>query len=146
MATIGVDCQLILDGTGYFVKSGSYHMKQPRLRKAVARADGDNSYVDLGPGRRIWSIVILCKNDLLRYDGTPTGLTGQQYRDALRASYTNSAGSTILYSDPLNSTAVAVHFDAYQEIIYDLHSQQVPLATGNAPALSYEVQIELLEA
>lgn len=146
MATIGVDCQLILDGTGYFVKPGSYHMKQPRLRKVVARADGDISYVDLGPGRRTWSIVILCKNDLLRYDGTPAGLTGQQYRDALRTSYSNSVGSTILYSDPLNSSPVAVHFDAYQEIIYDLHSQQVPLATGSSPALSYEVQIELVEA
>jgi hypothetical protein len=91
-------------------------------------------------------MVILCKNDLLRYDGTPTGLTGQQYRDALRTSYINSAGNTIQYSDPLNASPVTVHFDSYQEIIYDLHSQQVPLATGNAPSLSYEVQIELVEA
>jgi hypothetical protein len=146
MATIGIDCQLILDGTGYFVKPGSYHMKQPRIRKAITRADGDISYVDLGPGRRTWSMVILCKNDLLRYDGTPTGLTGQQYRDALRTSYINSAGNTIQYSDPLNGSPITVHFDSYQEIIYDLHSQQVPLATGNTPALSYEVQIELVEA
>jgi hypothetical protein len=146
MATIGIDCQLILDGTGYFVKPGSYHMKQPRIRKVITRADGDISYVDLGPGRRTWSMVILCKNDLLRYDGTPTGLTGQQYRDALRTSYINSAGNTIQYSDPLNASPVTVHFDSYQETIYDLHSQLVPLATSNAPALSYEVQIELVEA
>jgi hypothetical protein len=145
MATIGVDCELILDGTGYFVKPGSYTMKQQRIRKATVRADGDISYVDLGPGRRMWSMVLLCKNDLLRYDGTPTGLTGQQYRDALRTSYSNSTASSVLYSDPLNATSVAVHIDSYKEIVYDLHVQQVPLATGNTPALSYEVTIELLE-
>ncbi len=146
MATIGVDCEIILDGTGYFVKAGSYHMKQPRIRKATTRADGSLSYVDLGPGRRVWSMVILCKNDLLRYDGTPTGLTGQQYRDALRTSYSHSTGATVLYSDPLNGTPIAVHIDAYAESIPDLHAQQVPLATGASPALSYEVTLELLEA
>lgn len=145
MATIGVDCELILDGTGYFIKPGSYRMKQPRTRKATIRADGDIAYVDLGPGRRTWSMVILCKNDLTRYDGTPTGLTGQQYRDALRTSYSNSTGTSVLYSDPLNATPVAVHIDTYTEIVYDLHVQQVPLATGNPVGLSYEVTIELLE-
>ena len=63
---IGIDCELVLDGMGYFVKPGSYHMKQPRIRKATTRADGGLSYVDLGPGKRIWSIIVLCKNDLLR--------------------------------------------------------------------------------
>lgn len=143
---IGIDCELILDGTGYFVKPGSYHMKQPRIRKATVRADGGLAYVDLGPGKRTWSMVILCINDLLRYDSTPTGLTGQQYRDALRASYANWIGATVQYSDPLNAAAVAVHFDAYSEIVVDLHVQQVSLATGGSPGLSYEVTIELVEA
>ncbi len=143
---IGIDCELILDGTGYFVKPESYHMKQPRIRKATVRADGGLAYVDLGPGKRTWSMVILCMNDLLRYDGTPTGLTGQQYRDALRASYSNAIGATVQYSDPLNAAPVAVHFDAYTEIVVDLHVQQVPLATGGSPGLSYEVTIELVEA
>jgi hypothetical protein len=141
---IGIDCELILDGTGYFVKPGSYHMKQPRIRKATVRADGGLAYVDLGPGKRTWSMVILCMNDLLRYDGISTGLTGQQYRDALRASYSNAIGATVQYSDPLNA-AVAVHFDAYSELVVDLHVQQVPLATGGSPGLSYEVTIELVE-
>lgn len=143
---IGVDCEFILDGTGYFAKPRSYRMKQPRIRKATIRADGGLSYVDLGPGKRIWSIVVLCKNDMLRYDGTPTGLTGQQYRNALRTSYTSSIGSTVQYTDPLNATPVAVHIDSYEETVFDLHIQQVPLATGNTPGLSYEVAIELLEA
>lgn len=146
MATIGVDCELILDGTGYFTKPGTYKMKQPRVRKATVRADGGESYVDLGPGKRTWSIVVLCMNDLLKYDGTATGLTGQQYRDALRTSYTGSIGTTIQFTDPLNGTPVAVHFDNYAEVIYDLHVQQVPLATGSTPGLSYEVAIELVEA
>lgn len=144
--SIGVDCEFLLDGTGYFAKPGSYSMKQPRIRKATTRADGGLSYVDLGPGRRTWSIVVLCKNDLLRYDGTPTGMTGQQYRDALRASYVNSTGTTVQYVDPLNASPIAVHIDSYAETVFDLHSQQVALATGGSAGLSYEVTIELIEA
>lgn len=146
MATVGIDCEIILDGTGYFVKPGTFKMKQPRVRKATIRADGGESYVDLGPGKRTWSMIILCLNDMLKYDGTPTGLTGEQYRDALRASYSNSAGTTIQFIDALNGAAVAVHFDSYAEIVYDLHIQEVPLATGAAPALSYEAAITLVEA
>lgn len=147
MASIGVDCELILDGTGYFVKPGTYQMKQPRIRKATVRADGGLSYVDLGPGKRHWSMVLLCKNDLLRYDSTPTGLTGQQYRDALRASYYGSTGLTVIYNDPLSgSTPISVHIDSYAESVPDLHSQQVPLAVAASAGLSYEVTIELVEA
>lgn len=146
MAVIGQDCEIILDSTGYFVKPKSYKMQQPRLRKMAVRADGGQSYVDLGPGRRVWSMTILCLNEQLKYDGTPTGLTGQQYRDALRASYTGSVGTAIQYSDPLNGPAVAVHFDHYAEVVYDLWVQQVALATGGSPALSYEVEIVLVEA
>ncbi len=146
MATIGIDCELILDGTGYFIKPGTYRVQQPRIRKTTVRADGGLAYVDLGPGKRVWSLVILCLNDLARYDGTPTGVTGQQYRDALRTSYTASTGTTLLYSDPLNATSVAVHFDAYKESVSDLHIQQAALAVGGTPGLSYEVMIELIEA
>ena len=146
MSVIGIDCELILDGTGYFVKPGTFKMKQPRVRKATVRADGGESYVDLGAGKRVWSMVVLARNDLLKYDGTLTGWTGQQYRDALRASYTGSVGTTISYIDPLNASPVAVHFDSYAEVVYDLHVQQVPLATGGTPGLSYEVAIELVEA
>ncbi len=146
MATIGIDCEIILDGTGYFVKPGTFKMKQPRVRKATVRVDGGESYVDLGPGKRAWSMIILCLNDMLKYDGTLTGLAGEQYRDALRASYSNSAGTTIQFTDPLNGTAVAVHFDSYAETVYDLHVQEVPLATGASPAVSYEAAITLVEA
>ncbi len=146
MATIGIDCELILDGTGYFVKPGTYRMKQPRIRKATVRADGGESYVDLGPGKRTWSMIVLCLNELLKYDGTQVALTGQQYRNTLRSSYLNSVGAAIQFTDPLNSTPVAVHFDSYAEIVFDLHTQQISLATGNAPALTYEVAIELVEA
>jgi hypothetical protein len=146
MPTIGLDCEVILDGTGYFIKPASFAVKQPRIRKATVRADGGESYVDLGPGRREWSMIVLCINDLLKYDGTPTGLTGQQYRDALRASYTGSVGTTIQFTDPLNGLAVAVHFDSYEETIRDLHSQIISLATGGSAAASYEIKIMLMEA
>ena len=146
MPQIGYDCEVILDGTGYFIKPGSYTVKHPRIRKATVRADAGESYIDLGPGRREWSMVILCINDLLKYDGTPTGTTGQQYRDALKASYAGSVGTTVNFTDPLNSSAVAVHFDSYEETIRDLHSQMISAATGGSAAASYEVKIVLVEA
>lgn len=146
MATPGIDCEIVLDGTGYFVKPGTYSMKQPRIRRSTIRADGGTSYVDLGPGKRVWSMTLLCKNDLLRYDGLPTGVTGQQYRDSLHASYLNSVGTTVLFGDPIAATTVAVHIDAYTEHVANLHTQQVPLSTGGTSGLSYEVVVELVEA
>jgi len=52
-------------------------MKQPRIRKATVRADGGTSYVDLGPGKRMWSMTLLCKNDMVRYDNLSTAITRQ---------------------------------------------------------------------
>ena len=146
MSIIGVDCEVLIDSNGFFVKPGSYVMKQPRIRKSTIRADGGTSYVDLGPGKRMWSMTLLCKNDLLRYDGLSTNTTGQQYRDAIRTSCLNSVGTTVLFSDPINTTVIAVHIDAYTETVSDLHTQQVPLSLGRASGLSYEVTVELVEA
>jgi len=146
LATIGVDAEIILDGTGYFVKPGTFSMKQPRIRKATIRADGGEAYVDLGLGKREWSMVSVAINDLLRYDGTLTGTTGQQYRDALRTSYASNVGVTINFTDPLGGTAVAVHFDSYHEVVLDLHTQIIAVATGGVLAATYEVGIVLVEA
>jgi hypothetical protein len=146
MATIGLDCEIILDGTGYFIKPDSYAAKIPRIRKATVRADAGESYIDLGPGRREWLMVILCINDLVKYDGTSTGKTGQQFRDSLYSSYTSSIGTTINFTDPLNGTAIPVHFDSYEEHIRDLHTQVIALATGGSAGASYEVQVVLIEA
>ena len=146
MATIGYDCELILDGTGYFIKPSTYSVKQPRIREAKYRADGSLSYVDLGPGRRTWTMTVLAINELRRYDGSTVNTTGQQYRDALRASYINNIGTTINFTDPLSGSAIPVHFDAYSETIINLHSQIIALATVGSAGASYEIKIELLEA
>lgn len=144
--TIGVDAEIGLDNHGYFIKPGTYQIKQPRIRHTSYRADGSLSYADLGPGKRLWSMTILARNDLHRYDGTSTGMTGQQYRDALRSSYTSNIGTTINFTDPLSSSAIPVHFDNYVERILDLHSQIISASTGGSTSASYEVSIELLEA
>jgi len=141
---IGVDCEIALDGTGYFVQPGTYAVKWPRIRKATVRADGGEGYVDLGPGKRVWSMVILCVNDLLKYDGATTGLTRQNYRDNLITSY-NKIGQTVTFQDPLGNS-IQVHFDSYVEHALDLHAQQVALATGGTLTNSYFVAIELAEA
>ena len=144
MATIGQDSEVILDNVGYFVQPGTYTVKWPRVRRATVRADGGEGYVDLGPGKRVWSMVILCVNDLVKYDGTSTGLTGQTYRDALIASYSKVA-QTVTFQDPLGNS-FQVHFDGYVEHALDLHAQQVALATGGSLTNSYLVAIELVEA
>jgi hypothetical protein len=146
MPTIGFDCEVALDGTGYFLKPSSYTVKQPRIRAAKYRADGSLSYVDLGPGKRQWSMIILAINELKKYDGSQVSTTGQQYRDALRTSYTNNIGTTINFTDPLSAATIPVHFDNYAERIIDLHTQIIALASGGTPGASYEIHIELIEA
>lgn len=136
MATVGVDCEVALDGTGYWVKPGSYQAARPRVRRATVRADGNESYVDLGPGKRVWRFTALALNELTNYDGTATGLTGQQYRDALWASYVKVA-TTLAFTDPQGQTA-QVRFDDLKERMPDLRSQQV--------GSSYELEVTLLEA
>ena len=143
---IAFDCEVIIDGTGFFIKPGSYTVKQPRIREAKYRADGSLSYVDLGPGRRTWTMVILAVNELRRYDGSTVSMTGQQFRDALRSSYTSNVGTTINFVDPLSGGAIPVHFDFYEEMIIDLHSQIIAAATGGSIGASYECHITLLEA
>ena len=144
IAAPGVDYEVGIDNNGFFVQPGTFSMKWPRVRRATVRADGGEGYVDLGPGKRAWSMVILCINDLNTYDGTSTGLTGQNYRDSLVASYSKVA-QTIPFQDPLGSS-FQVHFDEYAEHTPDLHVQQVQLATGGVLSNSYLVAIELVEA
>jgi hypothetical protein len=145
-STIAYDAEIILDGTGYFIKPNTYTVKQPRIRHVSYRADGSLSYIDLGPGRRTWTMTILCMNELKKYDGNTIATTGQQFRDALRASYINNIGTTINFVDPINGSAIAVHFDQMEERIINLHSQIIALASGSSIGASYEVKIELLEA
>ena len=145
MAKIGVDCMIILDNQGYFIKPESYIIKQPRISKAQYRADGTLSYVDLGPGKREFLMTILAKPNLLKYDGTDTGVSGQTYRDNLRSSYTSNIAATIVFKD-ITNTSINVYFKNYQEKVLDLKSQIIALSTGGSLAGSYECAIELLEA
>lgn len=145
MATIGVDCEVIIDGNGYFIVPESYIIKQPRISKEQYRADGTLSYVDIGPGKREFLMTVLAKNDLYKYDGTLTGTSGETYRSNLRSSYTSNIAATIVFKDPTN-TSINVYFKNYQEKILDLKSQIIALSTGGSLAGSYECAIELLEA
>ncbi len=146
MPTLGIDGEILLDGSAYWIRPGTYKQHVPRVRKATVRLDGAEAYVDLGPGKRVWTAVILCVNDLLKYDGTSTGLTGQQYRDNLYNSYVNNVGVSVLFTPPNNPAAIPVHFDNYLEVVVDVRTQQIALATGGAASLSYIVAIELVEA
>jgi hypothetical protein len=142
--TIGVNAHIILDGTGYYIKPLSYKIKRPRISKAQYRADGTLSYVDIGAGKRTFSMTIIARNELPNYDGSTSNLTGEQYRDALITSYTGKIATAITYVDPTN-TSISVYFDDYSETITDLKSQIIPYSVGNSVAPSYECEIVLLE-
>ena len=135
MATIGVDCQIILDGQGYWIEPHSYQMHQPRIRKATITKGGGERYVDVGLGKRVWAFTVLCLNDQLRYDGASEATTGQQYRDALRTSYAQVA-TVLSFTDP-NKVVASVHFDDYREQIRDVRTQL------RSPG--YLVHVELVE-
>jgi hypothetical protein len=134
MATVGIDCQLVLDGMGYWIEPQSYAVHRPRLRKASVTAGGGERYVDVGPGKRVWQFTILALNGLVRYDGQPVGLTGREYRDALEASYARSG--TLPFVDPAGS-AWTVHLDLVVERLPDLRTQLV--------SPSYLLDVELVE-
>jgi hypothetical protein len=127
MPTTGVDCQVILDGVGYFVEPHTYAMKRARLRKASVTKGGDERYVDLGPGKREWHMILLCLNQLVDYSGQALPVTGQALRDALRASYEKTPATgvvTLPYID-LDGASYRVHFDDYEEQVRDPRTQLV---------------------
>ncbi len=133
---VGIDAQVVLDGTGYWVDAGSYAVYRPRLRKAAVTLGGAERYTDTGPGKRVWRFTVLAFNDLTRYDGQPTGMTGQTYRDALSLAYERFAPLTFV--DP-HGTTWSVRFD-------DLVEQLPDLRTGAAPpGLSYVLAVQLVE-
>jgi len=134
MATVGLDCQVVLDGVGYWIEPHSYRIHRPRLRMANVTSGGGERYVDAGPGKRVWSFTVLAVNDLLRYDGRPTAWTGQQYRDELAASYAKSGA--LQFVDP-HGVAWSVHFDDLVETLPDLRTQLT--------SPSYLLDVELVE-
>lgn len=120
MPTIGTDCQVILDGAGYFVEPHSYTMKRLRIRRAVITKDAAERYVDSGPGRREWHMILLCLNELTDATGQRLSQTGLQFRDQLVASYAKVA--TISFTD-LDGAAYTVHFDDFEEQVRDPRTQ-----------------------
>ena len=140
MPTIGVDCQIILDGTGYFVEPHTYSMKRPRMRKATITKSGAERYVDSGPGKREWHMILLCLNGMADYTGQLLPASGRALRESLRASYekTPAGGAATLSFTDLDGAAYQVHFDDCQEQVRDPRTQLT--------SPSYHAAVVLVEA
>jgi hypothetical protein len=136
MPTVGVDCQIILDGQGYLVAPHTYQLARPRVRKSTITLTGAERVVDLGPGKHVWKFIVLALNDLSIYGGAPLGQTGEAIRDALEASYAKPA-TVLTYVDPA-SASWQVRFDGLVELLRDPRSQLV--------APGYLMAVELVEA
>ena len=143
MPTIGTDCQIILDGNGYFVQPAGYKMTRPKVAiraktrgPALPNQPVPTRWTDRGPSERVWVLKILCSNSLKDYDGHPLTLTGHQMRENLRTSY-NRTAQLLQFTDP-HGDQYQVVFNEYVEEIQDLRTQH----TG----LEYLVTITLIEA
>lgn len=132
---VGSTAQVVLDGYPYWLLPGSYQLVTPRLRKATPRMDGGEAYVDFGLGKKTWRFTVLALNDLTNYDGTPTNFTGQQYHDALYASYAR-VNTTLVFVDADNTTH-SVRFDHLAARVPDVQTQ----LTG----VCYHMEVELVE-
>ncbi len=143
MPTIALDCQIILDGNGYFVQPGGYKMTRPRVAirtktrgPALPNQPVPTRWTDRGPDQRVWVLKIVAFNTLKTYDGHPLSLTGQQIRENLRTSY-NRTAQILQFTDP-NKDDYQVVFGEYVEEIHDLRTQ----ITG----LEYIITATLIEA
>src|SRR5579872_6617253 len=97
MPTVGTDCEIILDSTGYWIEPASYKVLRPRIRRADltgVAATGTSPghgvgerYVDRGPGKREFQFIIVAFNSIADYSGTVQGTTGQAIHDSLQTSY-----------------------------------------------------------
>ena len=148
MPTIGVDCQVILNGRGYFVQPGTYKMARPRVAamtpmRSLPPGENPNDWLqgvpirwtDRGPRQRIWTMKIQCYNTLLKYDGSPTGIRAEEYRDALQNDYQRTA-MILPFTDPAG-VCRGVAFTDFVEEIADLRAQ--------ATVLNFLITIELTE-
>jgi len=133
---VGSTAQIILDSYPYWLLPNSYQRVTPRLRKATPRLDGNEAYVDFGLGKRLWRFTVLALNDLQNYDGTPTGFSGQQYHDALYASYAR-VNAELVFVDVDNSQH-NVRFDHFAAHVPDVQTQ----LTG----VCWHIDVELVEA
>ena len=132
---VGSTAQVVLDGYPYWLLPGSYRQDTPRLRKATPRMDGGESFVDFGPGRKLWRFTVLALNDLLNYDGTPTNFTGQEYHDTLTASYAK-VNAVLVFID-IDNTTHNVRFDHLAATVPDVQTQ----LTG----VCWHMDVELVE-
>jgi hypothetical protein len=131
MPTIGTDCQLILDGTGYWIEPATYKVARARIRRAdetgVAAspvgpgAGAGEIYVDRGPGKREWTFIVVAFNGMHDYANNALPATGQQIHDALQTSY-NKVNTQLAFVDP-TGTSWNVWFDDLVEELSDVRSQ-----------------------
>ncbi len=131
MPTVGTDCQLIIDGNGYFIEPHSYQVIRPRVRRTdllgqaaspVSPGAGSGErYIDRGLAKREWKFIVVAFNNLTTYTGSVETTTGQTLHDQLQFTY-NKVNVTIAFIDP-NGITWNTHFDDMVEELVDVRSQ-----------------------
>ena len=91
--------------------------------------------VDAGPGKREWSLILICANEMTDFTGQRIANTGLQLRNHLVTTYNTRAA--VSFTD-LDGTAYSVHFDDYAEQVRSPRTQLL--------GPSYHCTIVLVEA
>ena len=89
-------------------------------RKSTESTTGAERYVDAGPGKHEWHMILLAVNELTDFTGRPLGVKGKTLRDQLVASYAKIA---VLPFTDLDGATYSVHFDDYEEQVRDPRTQ-----------------------
>lgn len=145
MPTIGTDCQIIIDGHGYWIEPASYKVARARVRRAdltglAASSIGPGAgagerFIDRGPGKREWTFIVVAFNAMIDYAANHQAITGQQIHDNLQTSY-NKVNTQLGFTD-LAGTAWTVWFDDMVEECSD--------ARGQVDGLQYYLSVTLVE-
>jgi hypothetical protein len=128
MATIGLDCMLILDGNGFWIEPSTYLVRRPRVRSAALNRTiaagglgvGERN-VDFGPAKREWLFTVVAFQAMKDYAGRTVSTTGQQYRDQITTSY-EKVNTILVFTDP-HSINWNVRFDNLEEELGDVRAQ-----------------------
>jgi hypothetical protein len=146
VTAVGVDCQVILDGAGYFIEPVGYTVTRPRVRRAdrtgvaadpsAPGAGAGERYIDRGPGKRVWSFTVLCFQAMKDYAGRSVSPSGQEFHDALQASY-NKVNTVLAFTDP-GGASWSVRFDDLVEELADVRAQ--------TDGLQWYMRVTLVEA
>ena len=136
--TIGANCNVIMNGQGFYIKEGGYTRSKKRIHTRRITKTGAMTYTDLGP---LWNefefTLSIYSGELFNTQATPTEL-----RNAVWEMY-QGVNSPITLVTPTNETFSCLFNDLKEKMpsfaVYNIDG------TINNQGLQYELDVQLYE-